>query len=109
MLETSNGNGSKLIDFTVGKGLVIKSSMFPRKDIHKYIWISPDGKVKNHIDLVLINNRFKNGVRNIKALRGADLDLDHLLVRIWMKIKFKKLNKQRVVNTGPFAIYKLED
>jgi len=28
---TSNDNGSKLIDFVVGKGLVIKSTMFPKE------------------------------------------------------------------------------
>lgn len=32
---TPNGNGSKLIYFAVGKGLVIKNTMYPRKDIHK--------------------------------------------------------------------------
>lgn len=35
-------------------------------------------KYKNQIDFVLLNSRFKNDVRNIRTLRGADLDLDHL-------------------------------
>lgn len=108
LYATSNENGSKLIDFAVVKELVIKSTMFPRKDIHKYTWISLDGKYKNQIDHVLIN-RFKNGIRNIKTLRWSDLDLDHLLVGIRVRVKFKILNKQRVVNTGRFDINKLED
>lgn len=29
----TNYNGIKLIDFALGKGLVVKSTMFPRKDI----------------------------------------------------------------------------
>ena len=39
-----NDNDSKLIDFAIGKGLMIKSTMFPRKDIHKYTWVSLDGR-----------------------------------------------------------------
>lgn len=62
----TNDNGTKLIDFAIGKGLVIKSTMFPRKDIHKYTWISPDGKHKNQIDHVLVTNRFKNSIANNK-------------------------------------------
>lgn len=33
---TSNDNESKLINFAMGKELVIKSTIFPRKGIHKY-------------------------------------------------------------------------
>jgi endonuclease/exonuclease/phosphatase family metal-dependent hydrolase len=34
--ELSNDNGTKLVNFAARKGLVVKSTMFPRKDIHKY-------------------------------------------------------------------------
>jgi len=43
----NNDNGTKLIDFATGKGLVIKNTMLPRKNTHKYAWITPDGKHKN--------------------------------------------------------------
>jgi len=54
--EHSNDNGSKLPNFATEKGLIIKSTMLPQKDIHKYTWVSPDGWHKNEIDHVLINN-----------------------------------------------------
>lgn len=54
-----NDNGSKLIDFAIGKGLVIKSTMFSKKDIYKYTWVSPDGRYKNQIDHILVNSKFK--------------------------------------------------
>lgn len=88
--EALNDNGMKLISFSVGKGLCIKSIMFPRKEIHKYTWVSPDGKYKNQIDHVLINKRFKNGITNVRTFRGADSDSDHLLVGFWIRIKLKK-------------------
>lgn len=34
--ETTNDNGLRLIDFVCENGLVVKSTMFPRKDIYKH-------------------------------------------------------------------------
>jgi len=42
--EKSNNNGERLITFAISKDLIVKSTYFEHKDIHKYIWISPDGK-----------------------------------------------------------------
>lgn len=87
----------------------VKSTMFQRKDIHKYTWISSNGRHKNQIDHVLINNRFKNSILNIRTLRGADMDSDHLLVGIWMKVKIKKYKKGNLTNKGQTDINKLKD
>jgi len=56
----TNDNGLKLIDLAVGKGLVIKSTMVPHKNIHKGTWRSPDGTYINQVDYILVNSRFKN-------------------------------------------------
>jgi len=78
--EESNNNGTKLVNMTAEEGLIVKSMMFPRKDIHKYTWIAPNGRYKNQTDHILVNNHFKDSIKNIKILRGADSDSDHLLV-----------------------------
>jgi len=39
--------------------------MFPRKHMHGYTWVSPDGSYKNQIDYVLVNIRFKNSILNV--------------------------------------------
>jgi len=49
--SSTNDNGTKLIDFALGKGLVVKSTMFQRKDINKYTWISPNGKHKTKLTM----------------------------------------------------------
>jgi len=46
----TNDNGLKLIDLAVRKGLVIKSTMVPHKNIHKMTWRSPDGIYINQVD-----------------------------------------------------------
>jgi len=50
--ERTNNNGNILKDFAIEKGKSIKKTMFPRKDIHKYTWVSPDGKHRSQIDHV---------------------------------------------------------
>lgn len=64
--EIANDNGTKLIDFAVEKSLVMKSSMFPWKNIYKYTWVSPNRRYRNQIDHVLVTNRFKNSTANIR-------------------------------------------
>jgi hypothetical protein len=45
----SNYNGVRIVNFAKSKNLV-KSTMFPHRNIHKYTWTSPDGKIHNQID-----------------------------------------------------------
>lgn len=50
--------------------------------------------IKNQIDHVLINVRYKNRITNIRTLGGrVDSDSDHLLVGFWIRVKLKKHNK----------------
>jgi exonuclease III len=51
--ETSNDNGVRVVNFATSKNLVVKSTMFPHRSIHKYTWTSPDGKTqpdRSHFD-----------------------------------------------------------
>ena len=85
--EVTNDNGTKLIDFAMSKSLVISSTFYPHKDIHKRTWKHPDGVTFNQIDHVLIDSRFATGVLDVKTLRGANSDSDHYLVRIKYRCK----------------------
>ena len=40
--QDSNDNGVRLVKFATSKNLVVKSMMFPPRNIHKYTWTSPD-------------------------------------------------------------------
>ena len=62
------------------KILVVTSTMFPYRNIHKYTWTSPDGKTHNQIDQVLIDRRWHLSVLDVRNFRGADCDTDHYLV-----------------------------
>ena len=78
--QDSNDNGVRLVNFATSKNLVVKSTMFPHRNIHKYTWTSPDGKTHNQIDHVLIDRRWHSSVLDVRSLRGADCDTDNYLV-----------------------------
>jgi len=78
--QNSNDNGVRLVNFATSKNPVVKSTMFPHRNIHKHTWTSPDGKAHNQIDHVLIDRRWHSSVLDVRSFRGADFDTDHCLV-----------------------------
>lgn len=80
--DETNDNGLRVVDFAASKGLVVSSTMFPHKNIHKVTWYSADGVTRNQIDHVLIDTRHATDIQDVRAYRGADADSDHALVRV---------------------------
>jgi len=78
--QENNDNGVILVNFATSKNLVVKSTMFPHRNIHKYTWTSVDGKTHNQIDHVLIDRRWHSSVLEVRRFRGGDCDTDHYLV-----------------------------
>jgi hypothetical protein len=54
--------------------------MFPHRNIHKFIWTSPDGKTHNKIDHILIDRRRHSSILDVRSFWAADCDTDHYLV-----------------------------
>ena len=63
--ETKN-NRIKIIEFAISKGFNVRSTTFPRKNIHKETWYSADGRTVNQINHTLISNRFKSAITDIR-------------------------------------------
>ena len=45
----SNDNGTRLVNFATSKNLTVKSTKLPHRNIHKYVWTSPDDITHNQI------------------------------------------------------------
>jgi hypothetical protein len=54
--EVNNDNGVRLVNFATSKNIVVKSTMFPRRKIHKYTWTAAEGNTHNQTDHVLIED-----------------------------------------------------
>jgi len=63
--QDSNDNGVRLVNFATSTNLVVKSTMFPHRNIHKYTWTSPDGKTHNQTDHLLIDRRWHSSVLDV--------------------------------------------
>jgi len=74
----SNDDGIRIVNFATSKNLV-KGTMFPHQNIHKYTWTSPNGKTHNLIDHILIDRRWHWNILDVQNFRGADCDIDHYL------------------------------
>ncbi|XP_072389694.1 uncharacterized protein [Diabrotica undecimpunctata] len=78
--------------------MVVKTTQFQRKDIHKVTWVSNDRITRNQIDHVLIDGRHSSNIISAHSLRGAESDSDHFLVRIkmrtWLKTRQPKQRQQ---------------
>ena len=61
----SNDNGIRLVNLATSKNLIVKSTKFPHRNIHKYIWTSPDG-IHNQIDHVLVDKRRRSSIIDVR-------------------------------------------
>lgn len=91
--EISNGNITRLVDFAVANNLVVASTYFPHKRIHKATWNSPDGRTANQIDHVLIDGRHRGNILDVKSSRGPNIS-DHFLVRSVFRARIDVRNNQ---------------
>jgi exonuclease III len=81
-LHIETNNEIQMIQFAISKGFNVRSIIFPHKDIHKETWYSANGRTANQIDHVLISNRFKSAITDI---RGPDIVSDNNLLKINFK------------------------
>ena len=65
-----------LCNFATSTNLVVKSTMLPHRNIHKYTWTFPDGKT-HKIDHILRDRRWHSIIRSFK---GDNCDTNHCLV-----------------------------
>jgi exonuclease III len=63
--KVSNDNGVRVVNFATSKNLVVKSTMWPHRSIHKYTWTSADGQTHNHINHVLIDRRQHSSILDV--------------------------------------------
>jgi len=107
--EVSNDNGTRLLSLAVAGDLKVKSTAFPRKNIHKATWISPNGEIENQIDHVLIDKRHHKNITNVRSIRKAECGSDHRLVLVNIDQTIKRIIKKQHKSGSVFAVDKLKD
>jgi hypothetical protein len=106
--ETSNDNGVRVVNFVTSKNLVVKSTMFPHRKIHKYTWTSPDGKTHYQIDHVLVDRKRQSSILDVRSFRGADCDTDHYLVAAKLRERLSVIKRvAEILDLQRFDLRKL--
>jgi hypothetical protein len=110
--EISDGNGVRVATFVTSRNMTVKSTMFTHRNIHKCtsIWTSPDGKIYNQINHILIDGRRHSSVLDVRSFRAADCDTDHYLLVANVRER-PAVSKQttHTVHTQRFNLKKLNE
>jgi hypothetical protein len=60
--------------------VVVMGTNFQHKRMHKITWLSPDQNTASQMDHIITNTN-KQGVIDVRSVRGRDIDSDHFLVK----------------------------
>ncbi|XP_047511711.1 craniofacial development protein 2-like [Pieris napi] len=100
-LGVRNERGEALIEFCQEHELVVTNTLFKHHPRRLYTWTSPahtpDHIVRNQIDYIAINSRFKNSIKSAQTYPGADINSDHNPVIVKMCCNLKKLKKTKII------------
>jgi hypothetical protein len=97
--EISNDNGVWLVNFATSRNIRVKSTMFPHCNIHKYTWMSPDGKTHNQIDHILVDRL------DVRSFRASDCEVITDLIRALWRVNLMLALNHSLLN----IIYSLLD
>ncbi|XP_045454539.1 craniofacial development protein 2-like [Melitaea cinxia] len=96
-LGSGNERGDRLVDFCLEHNYVITNTFFQLPPRRLYTWKSPMDKpghiVRNQIDYIMVNKRFRNSFTSVKTYPGADVGSDHNPVVGVLRIKLEKVKK----------------
>ena len=93
-LGTRNDRGRRLIQFCEEYNLMVTNTWFQHPKRRLYTWKSPGDLHRNQIDFILVNQRFRNTVKQARTYPGADVGSDHNPVVVKMNIKVKRPPKR---------------
>ena len=87
--------GETLIDFCQENNLAILNTLFKQHPRRLVTWISPNHRYRNQIDYILVYKRWRSSFKAAKTYPGADCDSDHQLLVATMKMRLRKIKRQK--------------
>lgn len=96
-LGVRNERGDRFVEWCESWEQIIMNTYFRHHPRHLYTWKSPGDRVRNQIDYITINKRFRNSIKQVKTKPGADCGggCDHVPVVAEMKVRVKRTKKNK--------------
>ena len=89
----SNDRGDLWIDWCATHEQVIMNTWFQHHQRHLYTWKSPGDRVRNQIDFITMNKRFRNAITQVTGYPGAECGSNHVPIVATMKVKLSTLKR----------------
>lgn len=96
--EIENDSGQRLIELCESLDLKIMNGFFPHKWIHKYTWHRAAGHLSSVIDYVILRQKSKIRVTDVRAFRGPECGTDHFMVKAELFFEYRARTKQTESN-----------
>ena len=75
---------------------MVTNTWFKKQKRRRYTWIKPGDIGRFQLDYILVRERYHlNSVKVSYSYPGADANSDHNLVAMTVRIKFKKIVRQK--------------
>ena len=94
-LGERSDRGDWWVDWCATHEQVIMNTWFQHHQRHLYTWKSPGDGVRNQIDYITMNKRFRNAITQVKGYPGADCGSDHVPIVATMKVKLRTLKRKK--------------
>jgi len=85
----TNDNGKQMVNFALGKDLDVMGIWYQHKNIHKVTCKSPDNKICNQIDHIMVERRHCTNIRDVRRIKGAETESGNFLVRAKIRLKLR--------------------
>jgi len=83
--------GQMPIDFCERNGLIVTNTWFKKPKRRLYTWKAAGDWSRHQLDYILVKHRFRNSVKDVQTLNGADTDSDHNLLVAKVRTRLKKI------------------
>ena len=101
-----NERGDRLINYALQHKLSIMNTFFKKKLSHRWTWRSPDQKIRNEIDFIMINN-YKQ-ITNLEILSNIHFPSDHRLVRATVLLRNPPKSRKNFSTLPKFPTTEIE-
>jgi len=80
-----------LIDFCERHELIVTNTWFKKPKRRLYTWKEPGDWSRHQLEYIPVKHRFRNSVKDVQTLPGADIDSDHNLLVVKFRTTSKKI------------------